>query len=103
MCRVPRFPGPNRRYPERLPSAWRFSASAQIFSESGRMAARLRLASGTTQRLWMSIAGSSSIRRLIDVAVDDRVLDALLDSYSARRVQQKSPQRELGDCDVAHQ
>ena len=51
----------------------------------------------------MSIAGSSSIRRLKDVAVDDRGLDASLHSCSARRVPQKSPQRELGDCDVAHQ
>jgi len=48
--------------PERLPSPWSgvFLPSAQTVSRVARPGLWFDLASGRTQRLWMSITGSSS-------------------------------------------
>jgi hypothetical protein len=49
------FPGPPA-----FPLEWRFPARARSLSESGRLTASSMSSVGSGQRLWMSIAGSSS-------------------------------------------
>jgi len=59
---VPRFLAPDQLLPERLPSPWSgvFLPSARRLSEFRRLGLWFDLAPGRTQRLRMSITGSSS-------------------------------------------
>ena len=65
-------------------------------------ALRLCLASGTAQRLWMSIAGSSSLRRLRDAALIMHLHE--LAAIGGRAADHGEPfQRKGGPCKVSQQ